>query len=513
MRLFEFFDKQTIATPDAPAVIFDDQVTTYRDIQRQSCRIARALATTGLAAGAKVASWLPNHPAFFAVQLGIHRTAFVWMPLNPKATASECAANMEAFGAEWLFIDAQFAGHLDLIRTKVLTLKGVVVVNGEVLGEHSLPSFCADASTDPFDTEVGLTDMVTLISTGGSTGRPKGVMRTSANWMALIVNYRLKLFAGTRPINLVATPLSHVAGEVAHAVFAEGGVNIILSKSDPASILAAIERYRITSLFVPPTLLYMMLAQNVPGKLDFSSLRHLMYGAAPISVEKLRESWSVFGPVMTQLYGLMEATSTVSIMGPEEHQAALETERFGSIGRGSPLVMIDVVDDDGKIAATGEKGEVVCRGPNLCKGYEQNPEATSAVFKSGWFHTGDIGYRDDGGYIRLVDRSKDIIISGGFNIYPGEVEQVIWTHPAIQDCAVIGVPHEKWGEAVTAVVELKPGASVEENDLIELCKLQLGSVKTPKKVEIWDALPRSIVGKVLKKDIREHYWKTSGRSI
>jgi acyl-CoA synthetase (AMP-forming)/AMP-acid ligase II len=216
---------------------------------------------------------------------------------------------------------------------------------------------------------------------------------------------------------------------------------------------------------------------------------------------------------MTQLYGLMEATSTVSIMGPEEHLAALETERFGSIGRGSPLVMIDVVNEDGQIAATGEKGEVVCRGPNLCRGYEQNPEATAVAFKSGWFHTGDIGYRDDGGYVRLVDRSKDIIISGGFNIYPGEVEQVIWTHPAIQDCAVIGVPHEKWGEAVTAVVELKPGASVDENDLIELCKHQLGSIKTPKKIEIWDALPRSIVGKVLKKDIREHYWKTSGRNI
>jgi acyl-CoA synthetase (AMP-forming)/AMP-acid ligase II len=513
MRLFEFFDKQADASPDAPAVIFDDQVTTYRNIQQQSRRIARALAATSLTKGAKVASWLPNHPIFFAVQLGIHRTDFVWMPLNPKATAAECAANMEAFGAEWLFVAAQFVEHLALIHAKVPTLKGVVVVNGEVSDERSLQSFCASASADPFDAEVGLTDMVTLISTGGSTGRPKGVMRTSANWMALIVNYRLKLFAGNKPINLVATPLSHVAGEVAHAVFAEGGLNVILSKSDPAHILEAIEHYKITSLFVPPTLLYMMLVQNVPGKHDFSTLRHLMYGAAPISVEKLREAWTVFGPVMTQLYGLMEATSTVSIMGPEEHLAALETERFGSIGRGSPLVMIDVFNEDGQIAATGEKGEVVCRGPNLCRGYEQNPEATAVAFKSGWFHTGDIGYRDDGGYVRLVDRSKDIIISGGFNIYPGEVEQVIWTHPAIQDCAVIGVPHEKWGEAVTAVVELKPGASVDENDLIELCKHQLGSIKTPKKIEIWDALPRSIVGKVLKKDIREHYWKTSGRNI
>jgi acyl-CoA synthetase (AMP-forming)/AMP-acid ligase II len=513
MRLYEFFDKQADTTPNAPAVICDDRITTYGEIQQQSRRIARALLATGLAPGVKVASWLPNYPAFFSVQLGIHRTAFVWMPVNPKATAAECAGNMEAFSAEWLFVDIQFVEHLAMIRAKVPTLKGVVVVNGEAPGEVSLKKFYADFSPEPYFVDVDLTAPVTLISTGGSTGRPKGVRRTSANWMALIINYRLKCFAGTKPINLVATPLSHVAGEVAQGVFAEGGVNVILPKPDPSLILQSIETYTVTCIFVPPTLLYMMLARHVDGKHDYGSLRHLMYGAAPISLEKLREAWAVFGPVMTQLYGLMEATSTVSIMAPEEHAAALDTDRFTSVGRGSPLVMIDVVDENGRIAATGEKGEVVCHGSNLCDGYEMNPEATTAAFKAGWFHTGDLGFRDEGGYVHLLDRSKDIIISGGFNVYPGEVEQVIWTHPAIQDCAVIGVPHEKWGEAVTAVVELKPGASVQENDLIELCKLQLGSIKTPKKIEIWDVLPRSIVGKVLKKDIREHYWKASGRRI
>jgi acyl-CoA synthetase (AMP-forming)/AMP-acid ligase II len=355
--------------------------------------------------------------------------------------------------------------------------------------------------------------MVTLISTGGSTGRPKGVMRVSANWLTLIVNYRLKLFAGSQPVNLVAAPLSHVAGEVAQAVFAEGGVNVILSKPNPDLILEAIDRHKITSLFVPPTLLYMMLARNVPGKFDFGSLRHLMYGAAPISLEKLREAWSVFGPVMTQLYGLMEATSTVSIMGPDEHADALESSRFGSIGRGSPLVMIDIQDEDGRFVAAGERGEVVCRGTNLCGGYEGNAEATAAAFRDGWFRSGDIGVKDEQGYVHLVDRSKDIIISGGFNVYPGEVEQVLWTHPAIQDCAVIGIPDEKWGEAVTAVVELKPGAKVGESELIELCKDRLGSVRTPKSVAIWETLPRSNVGKVLKKDIRAHYWNASGRTI
>jgi acyl-CoA synthetase (AMP-forming)/AMP-acid ligase II len=513
MRLFDFFDKQADLRPDAPAVIYGEDVITYGQIQAESRRIANAMMATGLAPGAKVASWMPNHPSFFSVQLGIHRTPFVWMPVNYRAIAAECAANMEAFGAEWLFLDIQFGEHIEFIRNHVPSLKGVVVLNGEVPGYPTLEAFCEPFSPLPVEVNIAPLDTVTLISTGGSTGRPKGVMRVSANWMALIVNYRLKLFQGSKPINLVATPLSHVAGEVAHAVLAEGGVNVILAKISPELILEAIEQHRITSLFVPPTLLYMMLARNIRGKHDFGSLRHLMYGAAPISVEKLREAWSVFGPVMTQLYGLMEATSTVSIMGPDEHAEALLSPRFGSIGRGSPLVMIDIRDKDGNFVPPGEKGEVVCRGINLCGGYQSNPEATAMAFRDGWFHSGDIGIKDEQGYVHLVDRSKDIIISGGFNIYPGEVEQVLWTHPAIQDCAVIGVPDEKWGEAVTAVVELKPGASVAEGELIALCKDQLGSIRTPKSVAIWETLPRSNVGKVLKKDIREHYWNASGRAI
>lgn len=513
MRLFDFFDKQADARPDATAVIHDGLISTYRDIQHQSRRIGQALMATELAPGAKVASWIPNHPSFFTVQIGIHRTPFVWLPLNPRSTASECAANMEAFGAEWLFIDAQFGKYIETIRTAVPTLRGIVSVNGEIPGCAPIEVFCGLASGKPADVDIRSTDMVTLITTGGSTGRPKGVMRTSMNWATLIVNYRLKLFNNTSPINLVVTPLSHVAGEVAQAVFAEGGVNIILEKPNPALILESIEAHRITSLFVPPTLLYMMLASNVAGKHDYGSLRHFMYGAAPISVDKLREAWSVFGPVMTQLYGLMEATSTVSIMSPEEHASALDIDRFGSVGRGSPLVMVDVFDETGQPVTPGEKGEVVCRGPNLCMGYEGNPDATREAFQTGWFHTGDIGFKDAAGYLHLVDRSKDLIISGGFNVYPGEVEQVLWTHPAVQDCAVIGVPHEKWGEAVTAVVELKPGASVLPAELMALCKDQLGSIKAPKSVEIWKTLPRSIVGKVLKKDIRERYWKNTNRSI
>jgi acyl-CoA synthetase (AMP-forming)/AMP-acid ligase II len=292
-------------------------------------------------------------------------------------------------------------------------------------------------------------------------------------------------------------------------------LNVVLAKPDPAVILESIERHRTTHVFVPPTLLYMMLSQPNVRSLDYGSLRYLMYGAAPISLEKLREAWSVFGPVMAQLYGLMEATSTVSIMPPWEHAAAIsgKPERLGSFGRGSPLTMVDVVDESGRSLPPGEKGEVTCRGSNLFKGYVANPEATAKALRHGWFYTGDIGVKDEDGYVHLVDRSKDLIITGGYNVFPGEIEQVIWTHPSVQDCAVIGVPDDKWGEAVTAVVELKPGLSIAADEVIAMCKDRLGSIKAPKNVVVWPQLPRSNVGKVLKKDIRAHYWKDRQRAI
>jgi acyl-CoA synthetase (AMP-forming)/AMP-acid ligase II len=234
-----------------------------------------------------------------------------------------------------------------------------------------------------------------------------------------------------------------------------------------------------------------------------------------MSLQKLDEAWEVFGPVMTQLYGLMEVTSTAAMMRPSEHAASRGAKpgRLASCGRGSPSVMIDIIDDKGNSMPPGTRGEVAIRGNTLMKGYDANPSATAEAIQNGWFRSGDIGFKDEQGYLYLVDRKKDLIISGGFNIFPGEVEQIIWTHPAVQDCAVIGVPDDKWGEAVTAVVELKPGMSLVEDDVISLCKERLGSIKAPKKVVVWQALPRSNVGKVLKKDIRAHYWKHVGRAI
>jgi acyl-CoA synthetase (AMP-forming)/AMP-acid ligase II len=241
-----------------------------------------------------------------------------------------------------------------------------------------------------------------------------------------------------------------------------------------------------------------------------------MYGAAPMSVEKLKRAMEVFGPVMTGGYGQTEAPASISFMRPDEHfvgGALAPDERLSSVGRPNPLNRVEIQDDANRPVGTGETGEICVRGDLVMKGYYKNPEKTAEAIVDGWLHTGDVGHIDAEGCLHITDRKKDMIISGGFNVYPSEVEQVIWSHPAVQDCAVIGVPDEKWGEAVKAVVELNAGQAVTAEELITLCKDRLGSVKAPKSVDFVASLPRSPVGKVLKKDLRAQYWQGSTRKI
>jgi acyl-CoA synthetase (AMP-forming)/AMP-acid ligase II len=234
-----------------------------------------------------------------------------------------------------------------------------------------------------------------------------------------------------------------------------------------------------------------------------------------MSVEKLKQAIEIFGPVMTQVFGQAEAPIMCTYLSPEDHVVGDPTleGRLASCGRPTLLTPVEIMDDAGNLLSPGEKGEIVVRGNLVMKGYYKDPVATKEVSAYGWHHTADVGYKDAAGFVYIVDRKKDMIISGGFNVYPSEVEQVIWAHPAVQDCAVIGVPHEKWGEAVKAIVELKSGCSVSDSEIIAFCKQQIGSVKAPKSVEFWESLPRTAVGKVRKRDIRARFWEGIDRKI
>ena len=360
-------------------------------------------------------------------------------------------------------------------------------------------------------------DVFAMLTTSGTTGRPKGVMLTHANFECMIASFNADMHFDAPPVHLVAAPLTHAAGMFASSMLAAGVTQLMLPKPDPGLILEWIERFEVTTLFLPPTLIYMLLAHPDVRRHDYRSLRYFVYGAAPMSSDKLREASAVFGHVFFQIFGQTEALMIVTSMTPRDHEEALtdpaKSARLVSCGRPSPYVEVGVMDEQGRLVPNGDAGEIVVRGNIVMKGYYKNLAGTAEVSTFGWHHTGDIGKFDDDGFVYLVDRKKDMIISGGFNVYPNEVEQVIWNHPSILDCAVVGIPDEKWGESVTAIVELKAGATLDAAELIAFCKQHLGSVKAPKTIHVWPALPRSSIGKVLKREIRQRFWEGRSRAI
>jgi len=283
-----------------------------------------------------------------------------------------------------------------------------------------------------------------------------------------------------------------------------GGEVVVMPKPDVGAFVDLLQQ-GVTHTFLPPTLIYMVLAHERLDDADLSALQCFWYGAAPMSASRLTEALTRIGPVMGQLFGQTEAPMMISTMAPRDHfrpDGSVAVERLTSAGRPSPLVTVAVMDPTGALLGTGGTGEIVVRGSLVMRGYHRNPEATAEASAHGWHHTGDIGYLDEDNYLYIVDRAKDMVITGGFNVYSTEVEQAVMQHPAVQDCAVVGLPDDKWGERVTAVVQLRPGATVAAGEIEAFVKSRLGSVKAPKQVEVWADLPRSKVGKVLKRDMR-----------
>jgi fatty-acyl-CoA synthase len=309
-----------------------------------------------------------------------------------------------------------------------------------------------------------------------------------------------------RPTYLALAPLTHAAGVMCFPVLAKGGQIVIMRAPDVGGFLENIQKHHVTHTFLPPTVIYMVLDHEKLDATDLSSLQCFWYGAAPMSATRLEEALTRIGPVMAQIFGQTEAPMMISTMAPADHfntDGTVAKHRLSSAGIPAPLVNVAIMADDGTILPQGERGEIVLRSTLVMRGYYKNPEATAEASAHGWHHTGDVGYVSDEGFLYIVDRAKDMVITGGFNVYSSEVEQAVMAHDAIADCAVIGLPDEKWGERVTAVVILRPGQSLDPGELTAFVKERIGSVKAPKQVEVWDDLPRSKVGKVLKTEVRK----------
>jgi len=505
VRLIDYLDKGASLGQEAPCLTTGGRTLTYFDVQRLSWRIARALDRCQIVPGDKVAILSGNDPIAFSCVFGISRAGAVWCPVNPRNEAAENRDLLDFFDCRCLIFQAAFVPLVAKILPDLPKLTTLVCLDGEQAPGVPFEEWIGPEPAEPWQAEPPADDIVMLVGTGGTTGRPKGVMLTGHNIEAMsaltLMSYPLR----PRPRYLALAPLTHAAGVLCFPIMTLGGQIVVMAKPDLAEFLTLVERHRITHTFLPPTLIYMLLDHHGLAAADLSSLQCLWYGAAPMSASRLEEALEKIGPVMGQLFGQSEAPMMISTLAPADHfhdDGSLAKERLSSAGRPTPLTTVAIMDDEGNLLSPGQRGEIVARGPLVMAGYYKNPQACREATRYGWHHTGDIGYLDDGNYLFIVDRAKDMIITGGFNVYSAEVEQVLLSHPAVQDCAVIGLPDEKWGERVTAVVQLRPGQEVTQDDVRSFVKERLGSVKAPKQVEVWPDLPRSKVGKVLKTDVK-----------
>ena len=522
MAIIDFFDRGWRSNPAGAAYIQDDRRYSFDEVGELSCRIANGLLAAGLTKGSRGAVWATNDVMAWTCTLGLWRANLCWIPVGARNPVEENHFVLEAFDCDVLFFQKAFAAVIAELRPTLPGIRLWICIDDEPVdfpGADSLAHWISDQPATRPEVAVDMDDVVMLSATGGTTGKPKGVMNTHRSAQTFCAHFMIgcPYAADERPVNLAAAPMTHTAGLLSVPCTARGGTVVVVTRPDPGLLLAAIPKYKVTELFLPPTVIYRLLdIPDLGRKVDFSSMKYFMYGAAPMSVEKLKQAIQVIGPVMMGGYGQTEAPASIAYLPPGEHFVDGEIasdERLSSVGRPNPLIRVEIMDDGNEILPKGQTGEICVRGDLVMKGYYKAPEKTAEAVVDGWLHTGDIGHLDAEGYLHITDRKKDMIITGGFNVYPSEVEQVIWGHPAVQDCAVIGVPDEKWGEAVKAVVELNAGQHVSAEELIALCKEKLGSVKAPKSVDFVDALPRSPVGKVLKKDLRARYWQGRQNTI
>ncbi len=522
MAMIDFFDRGWLINPNGPAYIQGERIYTFNEVGELSCCIANALLATGLPKQTKGAVWAHNDTTAWTCALGLWRANMCWLPVGARNSADDNHYVLDQFDCEVLFFQACFADVIAGLQPRLPKVRHWICIDGDapqVAQSIALTDWIRDQPATKPHVRVDLDDVVAVMPTGGTTGMPKGVMNTHRSYQTAFAHFMMTCpyRDEDHPVTMAAAPMTHTAGLLSIPVTARGGAVVVLAKPDPTLMLGAIARHRVTEIFLPPTVIYRLL--DIPDlnmKVDFSSLKYLMYGAAPMSVDKLKQAIDVFGPVLTGGYGQTEAPGSISALRADEHVPAgrlASDERLSSVGRPNPLVHVEIMNDENQILPRGESGEICVRGDLVMKGYYKDPVKTAETIIDGWLHTGDVGHIDSEGYLHITDRKKDMIISGGFNVYPSQVEQVIWGHPAVQDCAVIGVPHEEWGEAVKAVVELNAGQTVSAEELIALCKTRLGSVMAPKTVDFVPQLPRSAAGKVLKKDLRAQYWKDSARKI
>jgi len=518
MHIVDLFDRGARGFPRRLAFCGAGGDFTFAQAQSLSNRIARAFLANNLGVGTRFAALSPNCGQAMIATLGGARAGGVWCNINLRTGLEDKIDTLKRGACNVLFYHSSVSEEAAAIVREVDTLRASICLDARDAHGDYLHDWIEGQTDAPVGVRIPEDEIGVQGATGGTTGLPKLAVGSNRMLQMSVLAWVTCLHYDSPPVNLAIAPITHAGGVVALAHLPLGGTSVMMAGVGLEEILQSIGKYGATTLFLPPTVIYMLLAHPRVRDHDYSSLRYFISAAAPIAPDKLAEAVDVFGPVMAQAYGQTESGFPLTYMGPGEIAEAVADEgkrhRLLSCGRPTLIVeAMEIMDDDGNILPAGQNGELVLRAPTTMVGYLNDPQATEEAQKFGWHHTGDIGYRDEDGYFYINDRKRDMIVSGGFNIFPFEIEQVLLKHPAIQDCAVVGVPDEKWGEAVKAVVELAPGQTVTEAELIAACRDVLGGMKAPKSIDFTAALPRSAVGKVLKRELREKYWQGHGRRV
>lgn len=499
------------------AVIEGERRLTYRELAARARALARALIRLGVRPGDRVAVLQANTHEFMEALAGVAGAGAAFVPMLGMLTEADHAYMAADCGARALIAPAPgLAARARAVAARVPGVTEVIAVGGGE-GSHDYEDLLArHAAGEAPAVRGGEGALAQILYTSGTTGRPKGVVHSYASTQAAMFAWVALARRQPGDVGLLYTPLSHFAARLMDSGWVTGSTAVILPAPEAAPTFAAIERHRVTHLLAIPTLLQLFLGHPDIDRHDLSSLAFICYAAAPASSALVRRATERFGPILHTGWGGTEAYGLNTHMGPAEHQAAVEGDeaRLLSCGRENSLGgRVRILDEAGRDVPTGEVGEACVRAPWMAAGYWNLPDLTARTIVDGWLHFGDLARADADGYVYLVDRKGDMIITGGMNVYPREVEEVLYQHPAVLEAAVVGVPDEKWGEAVTAVVALKAGQAVAPADLLAFARERLAPFKVPKSLEIRPALPKTPVGKISRRDVKAAYWAGEARMI
>lgn len=496
-------------------LIYKDRKVSFRELNLRVNRLVSAMAARGVTKGDRVAILSKNCPEYIEAYGLAEKGGIILVPLNWRLVARELKFMLADTGAKAVIVSPEYIDTINSIRDELPDLKIYFSLESSVSGYEFYENILAQGSPDEPMVEIDEDDVVYIMYSSGTTGLPKGIMLTHRGQLDDAVYHLVEFGTKENHVFLQVMPLFHIGGKATFlALFHRGCSIAIMPEFDTQEVLEIIQREKVNVTCLVPSMIALLLDYPDFKKYDISSLETVFLVASPISLSLLKRAVLEFGPVFCQGYGLTESGGLVAFLSKENLATEGElVRRLSSCGRPSMACEIRIIKDDGQEAGPGEIGEITTMNQRLMRGYLNQPEKTAAVLRDGWLFTGDMARVDEDGYIYIVDRKNDMIISGGENIYPREIEEVFHTHPAVLEAAVIGIPDEKWGESVKAFVCLKQGATADEAEIIEFCKEKLASYKKPKSVEFLKELPRNASGKVLKTVLRQKYWSGQERRV